>query len=379
MIKIEDNKYIPVINKPYYINNEEKEIIEKTSLYIYSLVNRTLKVKLKNNKECINLMRIDYAWDIKGNLKVLELNTAGQQGWILIKESEKRGIKDKTLSPDINFLPNYLINTLGNDIAIISSYTENDILNSDTHSNIEIVELKLLIEKIKSINKKCKVINLDENIIDKIKEYNPTGIYWRGNHSIKNDLDISFKKKIYKEIDKKYKQIPSFGSLFESDNKSFLKNIKDDIRNVIPKTFNPFKNNIKNLIKDELVLKPDNSCAGQDIIFGKDCSYTLWNKYLDKISIEPNEWVLQQKCELKKDEEGNYFDIAVYISNFKNGRVEGYISRTSKDKIVNVGHGGALKPVILKDNDNLEIKKWNFKFSRFNLFRIIKKVLNLFF
>lgn len=239
MIKI-NTDYIPVINKPYYINNKEKEIIEKTSLCIYELVNKTLKKKLKNDGECINLMRIDYAWDKKGNLKVLELNTAGQQGWILIKESEKKVINNETLSPNIDFLPNYLVNMLGNNVVILSSYTENDILNNDKHSNIEIVELKLLIEKIKYIGKKCKIITLDENIIDKIKKYNPTGIYWRGNHSIKKDLDISFKN-IYIEIDKEYKQIPSFGALFESDNKSFLKDIKDDIKNVIPKTFNPFK------------------------------------------------------------------------------------------------------------------------------------------
>lgn len=154
---------------------------------------------------------------------------------------------------------------------------------------------------------------------------------------------------IYKEINKKYIQIPSFGSLFESDNKSFLKYIKDDVKNVIPKTFNPFKNNIKNLNKDELVLKPDNSCAGENIIFGKDCNEHLWNNHLYNISIKPEEWVLQQICELKKDKDGNYFDIAVYISNVKNGRVEGYISRTSKDKIVNVGHGGFLKPIILNN------------------------------
>lgn len=358
MIELEEYEYIPVVNKPYYISNEEKKILEETSIYIYKLVNKTLKNKLKNNKESINLMRIDYAWDENGNLKVLELNTAGQQGWILIKESEKKITKDDTLSPNPNFLPNYLIDTLGNNIAIISNYTENDILDNDTHSNIEIIELKLLIEKIKCIGKKCKIITLDENIIDKINKYNPTGVYWRGNHSIKKELDISFKKNIYKEINKKYKQIPSFGSLFESDNKSFLKDIKGDIKNVIPKTFNPFKNNIKNLLKDELVLKPNNSSGGENIIFGEDCNDYLWKNYLNNIITKPDDWILQQKCNLKKDKEGNYFDIAVYISNAKNGTIEGYISRTSKDKIVNIGHGGFLKPVIL--DNNLQVKKWNF-------------------
>lgn len=289
MIKI-NNDYIPVINKPYYINNEEIKVIEKTSLYIYNLVNKTLKNKLNNKEEYIK----------------------------------------------------------GNSIAILSSYTENDVLDNDKHSNIEIVELKMLIEKINYIGKECKIITLDENIIYKIKEYNPTGIYWRGNHSIKKDINISFKE-IYIEIDKQYKQIPSFGSLFVSDNKSFLKDIKNDIKDVIPKTFNPFKNNIKNLIKDNFVVKPDNSCAGQNITFGKDYDEESWNKHLNNIKNKPYDWVLQEICELKKDDENNYFDIAVYISNNNNGKVEGYISRTSKNKIVNVGNGGFLKPVVLNE------------------------------
>lgn len=65
-----------------------------------------------------------------------------------------------------------------------------------------------------------------------------------------------------------------------------------------------------------------------------------------KVLENPNDWVLQQKCELKKDKNGKYIDIAVYIAD---GDVKGFISRTSKDKIVNVGNGGSLKPVILND------------------------------
>lgn len=274
-------------------------------------------------------MRIDYAWDKNGNLKVLELNTAGQQGWILIKESEKRIIKENTLSPDPEFLSKYLKNKLGNKIAIISNYIEEDIfVENNIHSNIEITELRLLINKIRSIDGKCKIINFDNDIIDKIKDYSPTGLYWRGNHSINKEMDMLFKKDIAEKIGMlKIPQIPSFGSLFESDNKSFLNYLKDT-KNVIPKTFNPDKDNIKYLSKNELVLKPDNSSAGENIIFGEDCNEKMWNEYL------------------KKDKNGKYIDIAVYIAD---GDVKGFISRTSKDKIVNVGNGGSLKPVILND------------------------------
>lgn len=109
------------------------------------------------------------------------------------------------------------------------------------------------------------------------------------------------------------------------------------------------KKNIKNLIKDNFVIKPNNSCASQDITFGKDYDEQSWNNYLNNIKNNPYNWALQEICELKQDNEDNYFDIAVYISNINNGKVEGYISRTSKNKIVNVGNGGYLKPVILND------------------------------
>lgn len=340
-------EYIKVSYNPLYISTNEKEQLENTSKYVYNLVNKTLKEKLNNEIETINLMRIDYAWDKNGNLKVLELNTAGQQGWILIKESEKRIFEENTLSPNPDFLPTYLINKLGNKIAIISNYIEEDIfIENDTHSNIEITELKLLINKIKSFGGECKIINFDNDIIDKIKDYSPTGLYLRGNHSIKKELDVDVKIDIVSKISKlNLPQIPTFGSLFESDNKSFLKYLNDDKKNVIPKTFNPSKDNIKKLKKNEIVLKPDNSSAGENIIFGEDCNEDLWNKYLQKVLENPNDWVLQQRCELKK-ENGNYIDIAVYIAD---GDIKGFISRTSKDKIVNVGHGGSLKAVILND------------------------------
>lgn len=352
-------EYIKVVYNPFYISVDEKRNLENTSKYVYNLVNDVLKEKLNDKTEVVNLMRIDYAWDKNGNLKVLELNTAGQQGWILIKESEKRIIKENTLSPDPEFLSKYLKNKLGDKIAIISNYIEEDIfIENDVHSNIELTELRLLINKIRSIDGKCKIINFDNDIIDKIKDYSPTGLYWRGNHSIKKEMDMLFKKDIAKKIGMlNIPQIPSLGSLFVSDNKSFLKYLKEDPKNVIPKTFNPSKDNIKFLSKNDLVLKPDNSSAGENIIFGEDCNEKMWNDYLKNVLENPNDWVLQQRCELKKDKNGKYIDIAVYIAD---GVVKGFISRTSKDKIVNIGNGGSLKPVIL--NDETYIKNWKIEY-----------------
>ena len=113
-------------------------------------------------------------------------------------------------------------------------------------------------------------------------------------------------RELYNEINNKnYKQIPSYGCLFESDN-------------TIPKMFTISKDNIKEL-------------------------------------------VLQHECILKKDKENNYFDIAVYVSDKeKTGKVEGYISRTSKNKVVNVGNGGFLKPVVLKTVELINMTVFKF-------------------
>ncbi len=115
-------------------------------------------------------------------------------------------------------------------------------------------------------------------------------MYLRGNHSIKKELDVHVKIDILSKISKlKLPQIPTFGSLFESDNKSFLKYLNDDKKNAIPKTFNPSEYNIRDLPKNEIVLKPDNSSAGENIIFGEDCNEDLWNEYLKKVLENPND------------------------------------------------------------------------------------------
>ena len=213
----------------------------------------------------------------------------------------------------------------------------------------------------------------EQHIVDKIKNYSPTGLYLRGNHSFNKELDVNVKIEIVSKINKlRLPQIPTFGSLFESDNKSFLKYLKNDKINVIPKTFNPSKDNIKDLPKNEIVLKPDNSSAGENIIFGEDCNDDLWNQYLENVLKNPNDWVLQQRCELKKDKNGNYIDIAVYMAD---GEIKGFISRTSKDKVVNVGHGGSLKPVIL----NNEIYNKGLKTEHLFIFIYIICLLFLYF
>lgn len=337
----ENNILKRISDKPYYISESEKRKLEETSEYIYKKTNKYLKHKTKKDN-IIEFMRIDYAWDSKGKLKVLELNTCGPQGFIFIKESEKLNHYDnmKTLSPDVDFLAHYILKKLGKKVFIISSY-----ISGNLGYEVEKFEMQFLDKKIKESGNECKIINFIENrydIIKQIKSYNPTGIYIRGG------LDIS-EEYMLEIINLKIPQIPSFESYFITENKSFLKRLnKYDYKNIVPKTYiiNERNQDFLKKQKDKLVIKPSKSFGGKGIIFGEDLDNNTWNIKLQNIlnEKENQNYIFQEKCFLKK-EDNKYIDIAVYIVDDK---VEGIISRTSKDKIVNIGNDGFLKPVILK-------------------------------
>lgn len=142
--------------------------------------------------------------------------------------------------------------------------------------------------------------------------------------------------------------LPSFESYFVAENKTFFKKIqKYDNMNVIPRTIILSEKNINSLKnnKNKLVLKPSKSFGGKDIIFGEDVDYHTWKIKLEQIMMrnENKKYIFQEKCFLKK-QDNKYFDIAVYVVENK---VKGIISRSSKNKIVNVGKDGFLKPVVL--------------------------------
>lgn len=178
---------------PQYITYSEKKLIKKTSKYIYRLTNEYLKKKQNIKKKYIvEFMRIDYAWDNNNKLKALELNTCGPQGFMFIKESEKiNNFNGKSLSPNSEFIKKYVTKRLGKRIFIISSYIKGNLAYE-----IEKYEVELLEKQIKEAGNECRIINFIKNkndIIEQIKDYDPSGIFFRGGLDLTKEL-MFFKK-----------------------------------------------------------------------------------------------------------------------------------------------------------------------------------------
>ncbi|CAO3637619.1 unnamed protein product [Cunninghamella blakesleeana] len=357
--------YLPLTEKEY-------QYIKSVSEYVYQLANNTLlEITQKETRDegdekwiesryhpvkslwsnptsktkGINLMRIDYAWDHEGNLKVLELNTAGQGGWILqtidplLPYLETIGIP---LSPPRRFLANYLIKKLGKRILL---------LVYDKNYNKENL---LVVEEIKELGSDCLLLPFlpaDEGekeehikqLMKVIRQFQPTGIHLRFLPE-----SVAYADYIIQIANLNLPQSVSYESLFIAGDKSFLQLLyKRDKRNVIPKSFVVNKldldKNLRLIEKDLAVLKPGDVAKGKDILFGKSCDDDTWKRHIQDAMACDNYWIMQELCYLKR-KNGKFEDLVCFIAD---GEVISVASRISSNEIVNVFAGGRGRPVVI--------------------------------
>lgn len=319
-------------------NNVLLNIIENNSTSHSWIEDRYGEVKhlWKGGKDGVNVMRIDYAWDKEDNFKVLELNTASQGGWTRTRIFEKINLSNNqiaTLAPNPSFYLNYLITKLGRRIAIIVS-TEN---YND--------ELDWIVERINDLGNEAKIIILSKDNIKNIKEFSPTGLFIKGLASWVNRAEF------LTELSKlNLPQLPSFEAMFISGDKSFLEILSEhDTTGSIPKTYTLSKTDLNrniNLInRENAVLKPGELAMGKGVIFGKYFTDEEWVEKIKSTMKSPNLWVIQDLCYLKRTEDGNYQDVAVYLVD---GLVKGVVSRVSPDEVVNIRKVGRFQWVVLE-------------------------------
>ncbi|CAO3637612.1 unnamed protein product [Cunninghamella blakesleeana] len=360
----------------FKLTENEYQNVKSVSEYVYQLANNTLLETIQKEKweeedekwiesryystkplwsnhrithhaKGINLMRIDYAWDQKGNLKVLELNTSAQGGWVyhsILPELPYLETIGKPLTPPKRFLPNYLVNKLGERIVYLVSRKiaceeENDII----------------VKQIKSLGGDCLLLpflpdDSDEmsedrmnQLMQAIHEYQPTGIHMLFIPKIVDHAD-----KLIQIANLNLPQSVSYESLFISGDKSFLQLLhKKDERNIIPKSFILDKSDLdKNLYlieKDLAVLKPGDNAIGRDIQFGKNCDEDTWKQHIQKAMASDNYWIMQELCYLKR-KNGKFEDLVCYIAD---GEVIAIGSRTSSNEIVNVYAGGNRRTAVI--------------------------------
>ncbi|CAO3637576.1 unnamed protein product [Cunninghamella blakesleeana] len=356
----------------FKLTKKEYQNIKSLSEYVYQLANKILletiqKEKMEEEDEKwiesryhstkplwsnhrtthhtkgINLMRIDYAWDQEGNLKVLELNTDGQGGWIdQAKRPELPYLETigTPLPPPKQFLANYLINKLGKRILLLV-YDKNYDRENDE-----------VAEEIKELGGDCLLLSLLPNdneedgkkedhmnqLMKEIHQFQPTGIHLRFLPD-----SVAYIDYVSQIADLNLPQSVSYESLFISGDKSFLQLLyKNDERNVIPTSFVLDKSNLdKNLHlieKDHAVLKPGDLAKGTSVLFGKNCDDATWKQHIQEAMVSDNCWIMQELCYLKQKKKDRFEDLVCFIAD---GEVISVASRYSSSEIVNVHSGGS--------------------------------------
>ncbi|CAO3637552.1 unnamed protein product [Cunninghamella blakesleeana] len=339
--QLANNTLLETIQKEKWDNNDEKWIESR-----YHPV-KSLWSKANSKTKGINLMRIDYAWDHEGNLKVLELNTCAQGGWILqalIPELPYLETIGKPLRPPKYFLSNYLINKLGKRILYlvhIKSACE--------------VENNLIANQIKELGGDCLIFPFlpdDSNemsedhmnqLLQTIHQFRPTGL-----HMMIGSRVVDHPNYISQIASLNLPQSVSYESLFIADDKSFLQLLhKKDERSVIPKSFildkTDLDKNLHLIEKDLAVLKPGDLALGMDIQFGKNCDDDTWKQYIQKAMATDNYWIMQELCYLRRRND-EFEDLICYVAD---GEVISVSSRISPNEIVNVFAGGRLQCVVV--------------------------------
>ena len=343
----------------FVLSNTQLKKLKQISETIFRLTNETLLdiVKQKNLEPWIedrygiveslwrndqigvNLMRIDYAWDQGGNFKVLELNTASHSGWIKSGLTEQEASAEKVgmpLAPELTFYAQYLLKRLGSRIAIIVIRED----YKEKHKELT----NWLSAQIEALGGKCQITYLSENNIQKILNFNPSGIFWKSNSKL-----VEYSELVFKLTKLGLPQIPSFVSLFITGDKAFLATLREkDTSGAIPPTYVLSKTDLaKNfglLAKDKAVLKPGDLSRGEGIKFGKHFEESAWQNEIEAATNSREEWVMQELCYLKNAEDGRYEDITVFLAD---GLVKGVSSRISANEITNVSLGGLWQSVVL--------------------------------
>ena len=117
----------------------------------------------ENSQTGLSLMRIDFAWDQVGNLKVLELNASSQTGWIICHLAEKAIQTEKIgqpLAPQPFFYSKYIWENLGPKVAIIFPPEYSKDLSSQ--------ELRLIVQQIESLGGQARTFCLSETTLAEI-------------------------------------------------------------------------------------------------------------------------------------------------------------------------------------------------------------------
>jgi len=153
-------------------------------------------------------------------------------------------------------------------------------------------------------------------------------------------------------------QINPFSSMFVGESKTLLALIKEPsfnylfdeeelkvIEEVVPDTRKCSDENVKMAVamKDDWILKRSLDTRGRNVIIGRECSQHDWQLRLEQAAVENADYVLQH-CHIAEKSTSYYTTQALFMIA---GKPIGMISRTSANKVTNVGKNGFVQLTLL--------------------------------
>ena len=106
--------------------------------------------------------------------------------------------------------------------------------------------------------------------------------------------------------------------------------------------------------RERLILKPNRSYGGQDVVIGPDATQAVWEEAIGRAMAHPDTWVVQAFIPLPcvpfpdpvSRELGDEFVTVGFIAT-PDGIA--FVGRSSRERIVNISRGGSLVPIFLID------------------------------
>lgn len=103
-----------------------------------------------------------------------------------------------------------------------------------------------------------------------------------------------------------------------------------------------------------LVLKPNRSFGGKGIVFGEKMTRAAWQRKIEKIIRQGEDWVVQEVGQIRtkrflnpRKSEPRETELYIASGFFAAKSGLGIVGRVARDPIVNVARGGGLSPILL--------------------------------
>ncbi len=403
-----ETKDIPVSPYPYLVSTEVNASLEQKCKILHRIVDKVvsqyrsdpkiqkymnlhqkfheLVMKSTSGSPAVMFCRFDFCL-VNGQMKLYEVNSACPAGLQISKGVYSANASSEIIN-DLNINHNLALkafpvnidNTFTN---LVRAATGSKMRHTDPSLSVGLLNSKhnTMINELDSFKNELtsQGINCEIGFVEDVKYINGNvyvnqkkvnACYQKFDNDVHScDYETAFSKKREDVIDyikaiedDAVIQINPFNSMFVGESKTLLALIKDPcfsylfndvelkvIEDVVSGTEKLTENNRKMTIsmKDDWVLKKSLDTRGRNVTLGSECSHEDWKSKIEAAVADTTDYVIQQCHVAEKSESKRGFFYTTQAMFMVAGEPIGMISRTSQNKVTNVGKEGFVQLTLL--------------------------------